>query len=219
MKYLLCNYYNLSVPIGIAILLFTFIDWNNLNYLSAFSLLNLAALNFHFFEEFGFPGGFPYFANTMFAMKNSPRPDRYPINQMVCFLTNWGTALVLYVPPIFFPDKIWLGLAPVIFGLLQIVGHGIMNNIMLKTWYNGGLAAALFGHLPVGIFYIKYIVENNLATSWDWAIGTAIVPIWYILGVRILIAKTLKDINSPYPFDKVEMDKFHTAYKHLPYKK
>lgn len=212
MKYLLRNFYNISVFIGLAIIAYTIYDWNNLHYLSALALLNLAVINFHFYEEFGFPGGFPYFANMMFGYKNSPKPDRYPLNQMSAFLTNWGTALVMYLPPVFLPDKIWLGLTPILFGTMQVVVHGIVNNKMLKTWYNGGLATALFGHLPIAIFYIKYITENNLATVWDYVIAFVLMVVWYVVGIRIFINKAFESLESPYPFAPEEMTRFEKFY-------
>lgn len=98
---------------------------------------------------------------------------------MSAFLTNWVTAIVLYLPLIFFPDVIWFGLAPI-----------------------------LFGHVPIAICYIHYITVNNLASGWDYLIGTVIMVLWYVVGVRIIINKTFEDVNSPYPFDEVEMNKF-----------
>jgi hypothetical protein len=214
MKFILRHFYNISFFVGVVLLALTFVFWKDLHYLQALALLNLAVINFHFFEEFGVPGGFPYFANMMFGYKNSPAPDRFPLNQMSALLTNWGTALVMYVPPIFFSNQIWLGLAPVLFGgAAQLVIHGIVNNKILKTWYNSGLVAVLFGHVPIAVFYIKYIVENNLASVCDWVIAIVLMLVWYVVGVRIIINKLFENINSPYPFDKAEMAKFHKLYK------
>ncbi|PZP43187.1 MAG: HXXEE domain-containing protein [Pseudopedobacter saltans] len=212
MKYLLRNFYNISFFIGIAIIAYTIFDWNNSHYLSSLALLNLAVINLHFFEEFGFPGGFPYFANMMFGYKNSPAPDRFPLNQLSAFLTNWGTAVVMYLLPIFFPKKIWLGLMPIIFGLIQVLVHGIINNKMLKTWYNGGLATALLGHLPIGILYIKYLNKNHLATTWDYLTALILVIIWYVVGIRIIINKSFESETSPYPFAPEEMARFEHFY-------
>lgn len=209
MKFLLRHFYNISLGIGIISIICTIIFWHDMSFLQRLSLLNFAVINFHFFEEFGFPGGFPAYANTMFAYKNSPAPDRYPLNQLSALLINWGTAIVLYLPPILFPDVIWFGLAPILFGgIAQLLIHGIYNNILLKRFYNSGLAAVLFGHVPILIIYIYYITVNNLASGFDYLIGTAIMVSWYIIGVRIIITKSLEDMNSPYPFDEVEMKKF-----------
>lgn len=213
MKFILRHFYNISVFVGIVIILFTVFTWDNLEYLQILALLNLAIINFHFFEEFGFPGGFPYFANMMFGYKNSPAPDRYPLNQMSALLTNWGTGLVMYVPPIFFADQIWLGLVPILFGgLAQLLVHGIVNNRMLKTYYNSGLATVILGHLPIAILYIKYITENNLAAVLDWVLAVVLMVVYYVVVVRIIILKSFEDINSPYPFAPEEMAKFEDFY-------
>ena len=209
MKFLLRHFYNLSVPIGVIIIIGTIIFWQDINALQRLALINLAVINFHFFEEFGYPGGFPKFANTMFAYKNSPRPDRFPLNQMSAFLTNWGTALVLYIPPIIFPNEIWFGLAPILFGgLAQLIVHAIVNNKMLGTYYNAGLATVVFGHLPIAIIYIIYIHTHNLVSFWDYVIGVVIMVLWYVVGIRILINKGFESMNSSYPFAPEEMAKF-----------
>ncbi|MBL4953699.1 HXXEE domain-containing protein [Neobacillus sp. YIM B02564] len=214
MKFLLRHFYNISVFIGIAIIICTAIFWSDLNVLQRLALLNLAVLNFHFFEEFGFPGGFPMFANTMFAYKDSPRPDRFPLNQMSAFLTNWGTAIVLYVPPIIWPDAIWFGLAPILFGgFAQLLMHGIVNNRMLKSVYNAGLASTVLGHLPIAIVYIYYIQTHNLASVWDYIIGTIIFVVWYVVGIRLIINKSFESMDSPYPFAPEEMARFKKPTK------
>lgn len=209
MRFIIRHFYNISAFVGGICVIFAVVFWQELSPLQRLALLNFVVINFHFFEEFGFPGGFPTFANTMFACKNSPAPDRYPLNQLSACLTNWGTAIVLYLPPIFFPELIWFGLAPIIFGgVAQLIMHGLYNNLLLKRYYNAGLISTLFGHFPIAIVYIHYIVMNNMATIWDWIIGIAIMFIWYIVGVRIIIVKSCESINSRYPFDEVELNRF-----------
>lgn len=214
MKFLLRHFYNISIFIGIITILLTIVFWQDLVVLQRLALLNLAILNFHFFEEFGFPGGFPKFANTMFAYKNSPRPERFPLNQMSAFLTNWGTALVLYIPPIIFPNELWFGLAPIIFGgFAQLIIHGIVNNRMLGTYYNAGLLSVLIGHLPIAIIYIYYIHTHNMVSFWDYIIGIIIMVLWYVVGIRVIINKSLEDMNSPYPFAPEEMKNLSIKYR------
>ncbi|MGJ5712806.1 HXXEE domain-containing protein [Staphylococcus auricularis] len=145
----------------------------------------------------------------MFAYKNSPRPERFPLNQMSALLINWGTALILYIPPIFFPEKIWFGLSPILFGgLAQLIVHGVVNNKMMGTLYNVGLATVLFGHFPIMVIYIIYIHTQHLVSGWDYLIGVIIMVVWYVVGVRLLISKGFENINSPYPFAPEEMARF-----------
>lgn len=209
MKFLLKNWYNINGIVGIITIIAAAIFWNEMHFLQGLDILNFGVLNLHVFEEFRFPGGFPMFANTMFAMKNSPRPNRYPLNRMSALLTNWVTAFVLYVPPIIWPNAVWFGLAPILFGgAAQLLMHGIYNNILLKRFYNAGLCAVVFGHVPIMIVYIHYIITHNMVTVSDWIWGIVIMSVWYVVGVRIIINKTFEDIDSPYPFSDEEMRRF-----------
>ena len=214
MKFLLKNWYNINGVVGILTIIVAIVFWEKMSLLQGLAVLNFGVLNLHVFEEFQLPGGFPMFANTMFAMKDSPRPDRYPLNRMSALLTNWATALILYVPPIIWPDAVWFGIAPILFGgAAQLLIHGIYNNILLKRLYNAGLCAVVFGHVPIMIVYIRYIVTHNMATPWDWVVGITIMVAWYVIGVRLIINNTLKNINSPYPFDDDEMKRFKVPRK------
>ena len=214
MKFLLRHWYNISAVIGILCVIGAIVFWNELSLLQGLALLNFAVINFHFFEEFGFPGGFPKFANTIFAPKNSTRPERYPLNQLSALVINWLTGIVMYLLPVFFPDAIWLGLGAVIFGgVMQLLVHGIYNNIVLKRFYNAGLASVVLGHLPIAIVYIYYITVHNLASGWDWFFGIVFIFFWYIVVIRIVIPKMFEDPNSPYAFDEVEMSRFKGVKK------
>lgn len=133
--------------IGVVIIVFTVLTWSHWHYLQALALLNLAVIFLHFYEEFELQGGFPKFANTLFVPKDSTPDiaDCYPLKNMSALWTSWRTAIVMYLIPVFFPDVIWLGLVPMIFGgVAQLLIHGIANNVMLKTWYNAGLFVVVY---------------------------------------------------------------------------
>ena len=70
-----------------------------------------------------------------------------------------------------------------------------------------GNFSVIFGHLPIGVFYMYYVVTNNLATPTDWIIGFAIFLFIGIFLVGILGYKLLADKNSPYPYDDEELYK------------
>lgn len=215
MKFILAHWIKLSAVIGAAVLVFTLASWPHWHYLQALALLNLAVIFFHFFEEFEFPGGFPTFSNTLFAPKDSTPDiaDRYPLNNMSALWVNWGTALVMYLTPVFFHDVIWLGLVPMLFGgVAQLIVHGIVNNKMLNTWYNSGLFVVVFGHLPLMVAYIAYIERHGLAAWWDYVIAVVLMVAWYVGVIRILIPKLWERKDSPYPFAPALMEKFGKLY-------
>src|SRR5262245_27554375 len=75
-------------------------------------LLNFAVLPLHQFEEYGWPGGFPWIHNEVFDPRGGPA-DRYPLNQNNALFINvvaWPICLL----PTFFPAALWLGLAMVL---------------------------------------------------------------------------------------------------------
>lgn len=218
MRFLLKNWVTLSAVIGGLIVLFTLLTWQDWSLLQILAWLNLAVIFFHFFEEFTWPGGFPKFANTLFAAKDSTPEiaDRYPLNNMSALWINWGTAIFMYLPPIFFPHLIWLGLIPMIFGgVAQLIMHAIVNNKMLKSYYNAGLATTLCGHFPLLVIYVYEIEKHHLATWLDYVIAVFLMVVWYVGVIRILIPKIWEDKHSPYAFTSAQMAKFDKLYPNV----
>jgi hypothetical protein len=114
-----------------------------------------------------------------------------------------------YILPIFFPHLVWLGLAQILFGMAQFLMHGIFANLRMKTWYNPGLGAVVFLHLPIGFYYIWYVYANNLIQPWHWLAG-----IGFMVVATVLIFSPLqlfKDKNSEYAFSAEEMERFKIA--------
>lgn len=160
----------------------------------------------HQFEEYAAPGGFPGIGNiALFGERRNP--DRYPLNANQVMISNVFLTYPFYVIPIFFPGLIWLGLIQIGQGMVQIINHGIVTNVRMKTVYNPGLGTVVFVHWPLGLYYIAYVHEHHLATTADYLIGlvgafASMVLLW--LGpIRLL-----RDRNSKYPFTEDQMFKY-----------
>jgi hypothetical protein len=82
-----------------------------------------------------------------------------------------------------FPNLIWLGLPQVFFGFFQFLGHGIIMNVKGRKLYNPGLAAVIFLHVPIGIYYIRYVTQHGLVTRMDYIWGFAALPVAIVLIV------------------------------------
>jgi len=46
-----------------------------------------------------------------------------------------------------------------------------MTPIKFRRMYNPGLAAVVFLHIPIGVYYLYYIHANGMVSVWDWVIG------------------------------------------------
>ncbi len=207
MKFLRRHWYDIGGVIAIVAVAYLAIFWSQLDMLVRLLLMSFIAILVHQYEEYGFPGGAPALLNI--AMRNSDRPDRYPLNQNSAMIGNVLITYVVYLLPVFLPHVIWLGLAPMLMGFGQFIMHGIIGNRKLKSLYNPGLGAVVFLHIPIGIYYIYYITSNGLVRGTDWVLAFIyLIPVTVgILG--ILTYKVLADRNSKYPFDPVEMERFH----------
>jgi hypothetical protein len=205
------HWYNIGLFIGISVLVLTVIQWRTFGVLQLILLLNFVTLLFHQFEEYGWPGGEPAIMNKV--LQPSEIPDRYPLNQNSAMITNVIAAYPFYLLPVLFPNIIWLALGPVLFGLMQIVVHGIVTNVKLKTIYNPGLLAVLVGHVPLGGYYLYYIHINNLATVWDWVFGVVYLLGFVAIVMKWLTYQWLAKKDSPYVFADVEMKRFNVDAK------
>jgi hypothetical protein len=200
------HWYNIGLVIAIGVLVLLIGRWQMFDVLQRLLLLNFAVLLLHQFEEYGWPGGGPPLVNK--AVRKGDRPDRYPLNQNNAMFINVICAYPFYLIPVFFPDVIWLGLAPVLFGLGQFAGHGVLVNLKIKALYNPGLFAVLMGHVPIGVAYLYVIYSGHLVTWWDWVFALAYIAVFIGFFMQTVGYGWLASKDSPYPFDDVEMRRF-----------
>lgn len=166
-------------------------------------MFSFMALLVHQFEEYVLPGGGPVVINKAnFGEKVNYR--NYPGNMQSAMIVN-NSAYIFYIAAIIFPKFIWLGLGTMFFNLFQLIGHGLKMNKGMRTWYNPGLASVIFLFVPISIYYMFFIVNNELVTPLDWVAG-ALTFIIATLLTTILPVQLLKNVNSPYvvPESQVE---------------
>lgn len=206
LKFYRRNWYSVGLILFIALSFFMGFLGSKFSSIQIILIYSFMALLIHQFEEYSYPGGFPSIFNTA-VLGEKKVPERYPLNANQALITNVFLAYPFYIIAILFPNFIWLGLAQIFFGMAQLIVHGIVVNVRLKSLYNPGLAAVVFLHWPIGIYYIWYVTTNNLANTGDFIIGiiatiiAAIVTI--ILPMRLSASK-----ESKYPFSEAEMGGF-----------
>lgn len=181
-------------------------------------MFSFMALLVHQFEEYVLPGGGPVVINKAnFGEKVNYR--NYPGNMQSAMIVN-NSAYIFYIAAIIFPKFIWLGLGTMFFNLFQLIGHGLKMNKGMRTWYNPGLVSVIFLFVPISIYYMFFIVNNELVTSLDWVAG-ALTFIIATLLTTILPVQLLKNVNSPYvvPESQVEACNKVQAFASLDSKK
>ncbi len=186
---------------------FSVIVWHNsFSVIRLLLIMSFMALLVHQFEEYAKPGGFPSIFNTV-VLGEKKIPNHYPLNPNSAMITNVYLGYTFYIIPIFFPNLIWLGIAQIMFGIFQIIIHGIVINIKLKSLYNPGLASVILLHFPIGIYYINYVVMHNLANAVDFIIGIALTLVAGFIIIFIPV-KFGANKESKYHFSDIEMGGF-----------
>lgn len=201
------NWYNVNAGVAVLALSILAAFWSHFDVVQRCIIANFAVMNLHHWEEFGFPGGFTGMCNI--TRYGSDRPAHYPLNQIIAALGNNWFNYAVYLPPLFFPKVGWFALCPMAFGLVEVVGHGVVFNILMRRPYNPGLATSVFGFLPIGVIYLKHAQVHNLTGGIDWLYAMVFAFanyffIFYFVGIHLL-----GDKNTPYFFTKEEMDRFN----------
>ena len=206
MKFFRRNWYYIG---GILFVILSFVMGffgSRVSHIQLILIYSFMALLIHQFEEYGLPGGFPALFNIIMNGETKA-PDRFPQNSHLAMVVNVPLAYSFYIAAILFPHVIWLGLATMFFGLSQILFHGIVMNRSLKSFYNPGLAACIFLHGPIGVYYIWYVATNGLAGTWDY-VGGIIVMILAAVVIVVLPIRAFSSREAKYPFSKDEMERF-----------
>ena len=82
-------------------------------------LASIAVLFLHFFEEFGFPGGFPWMGVKVLLGSREKDSTKWNCNNLNSMFGNRGFLVLVYFLPLVLPDVHFLLLEAMIFSLLE----------------------------------------------------------------------------------------------------
>ena len=207
-RFLSKNWYYIGGVLFVALAFLVGFFGDALDPLRKILLLSFMALLVHQFEEYAIPGGFPAVYNIG-LMGEKEFPDRRPLNRKSSLIVNVIGGYPFYLLAIIFPGVIWLGLAQVLFGMVQFLIHGIVINARMKTFYNPGLGTVVFLHWPIGLYYIWYVYTHGLIQPWHWIAAVACTVLAALLIIMLPIRAFTNDMNPAYAFSAEEMDRFH----------
>ncbi len=192
----------LAAGVSLAMTIFMMRSRNKRARAQLWSAWNLVALMLHQCEEYRVPGYFPGQFNA--GVLKSETPDHYPLNTQLAMVINTALAYPMYVLPVLFPKKVWLGLAPVFMGFGQVLVHGLIFPLRAKARYGPGFVTALGLHLPIGIAYLRQIRREQPVTGTDWIKG-GIALIGFAVGGIAAPILLFRDKESPYRFTQRQM--------------
>lgn len=138
-------------------------------------LASIIILLIHFFEEFGYPGGFPLLG--MKVMMNSDELDhtKWNCNNLNCLFGNWGFLFLIYIIPLVLPNIKVFTLSAMLFLFAEVLMHLVIFPIRLKAFYNAGMiTGALLG--VIGLYYFGVVFDATLYVWYDYVLAV----LWFI---------------------------------------
>jgi hypothetical protein len=144
-----------------ATLIYVLADWRRRPVLQRLVSLQFFFVFLHIMEESRFPGGFSEMveAKLNFTLTN-PHFGEFVLSTVV---------LLMFVPPLLFPRRTFLAMAPMVLGVFELVAHTAAIWMFDRpTPYTPGLATAACLLFPVGAYSIYYAVKNGLMRRIDW---------------------------------------------------
>ena len=139
-------------------------------------LASITILFLHFFEEFGYPGGFPLMG--MKVMMNSDEMDstKWDANNLSSMFGNWGFLVLLYVLPLFLPNVRFLTLSAMMFLFAEVFMHLLLFPVKLKTFYNAGQITAVLGLGFIGCYYFTTVFNPTMFVWYDYVLAV----VWFV---------------------------------------
>lgn len=165
------NWYNVSVGLALVSLLVAVFIADDI--IPRLLWLSIAILFLHFFEEFGFPGGFPWMGVKVLLGSREMDSTKWDCNNLNSMFGNWGFLFFIYALPLILSDVRFLTLAAMIFSILELIMHLILFNVKQKTIYNPGAVTAIFGLAPIGIYYFAAVFDKSLFVWSDYIAAVA----------------------------------------------
>lgn len=174
MKKIINHWYDISVYLaGMTALIVVFLP---LDTIQKYLLVSIVVMFLHFFEEFGFPGGFPLMGMKVLMNSDEMDSTKWDCNNLSSMFGNWGFLLLLYILPLLLPDVRFLTLSAMLFLFMEVLMHLVFFPIRLKTFYNAGQITAVLGLGAIGCLYFLTAFDAQLFVWYDYVLAV----VWFI---------------------------------------
>ena len=160
-------------------------------------LAAITILFLHFFEEFGFPGGFPYMGMKVLMKSEETDSTKWSCNNLSSMFGNWGFLFLLYIIPLIFPIN-FLILFGMLFLFAEVFMHLILFNVAMKTFYNPGMITGIFGCGAIGIYYFTQVFDKNIFVTTDYIFAVIYFVAVFVFSFR---SKLYWDLGKKFGYD------------------
>lgn len=212
MNFLRHHWYDIGFGISLVLLGFFIGVYDRISELRMLALLNLIILLWRQFESYRFPGGYPATFNYLASGHIENNVDRYPLNSHNSFFINIVLTIAFALPAIF-AKGVSLAFMPIAFGILSPI---FTIYFMARRKYFGyipGLFFSLFGHLPLGIYWLYQVIYHEWFGFTDVLRGVLYLVLFCVIFMLNFGFGLFISSKSEYPFTESEMERGGFAKK------
>lgn len=176
MRTIINNWHNISVFLACAVALIAVLV--PMDVVTRLLLASIFILFLHFFEEFGWPGGFAYMGMKVMMHSGEPDCSKWGVNNLSSMFGNWGFLVLLYILPLCLPGVRFLALSAFMFLFAELLMHWVLFPIALRTYYNAGQITALaLGIIGIYYFFFGGGFDPTILYWYDWVLAI----VWFII--------------------------------------
>ena len=166
--------------LAVIVVFYLLLNWSTMPVLQRMVSLFFCAVVLHLWEEGRFPGGF-----TEMITRKLDFTQRDP--HFGEFITADYVLIITFVP-LFFPKVTWLAIAPMLLGIIEVIAHlGAIRMFNLQRFYSPGLVTAVVVMLPISIYTIVYVVQNDLMQPVFWLFSLIYMVIGVLIAQQIVV--------------------------------
>lgn len=171
-KFLEKNSIWFSTVIGLGVAVFTIVNWQSMPMMQRLVALYFIAISLHEWEEMHFPGGFVEMVLQGIGFKLK--------NQGFAMLSLFVGEMFIAFVPLFFPNIIWMCVAPLLLGFIETIAHLAATRMnKSKKFYSPGMITSLLVMLPISIYGIVYVIQSGIMKPiyWLYSLLWLVVPV------------------------------------------
>ncbi|WP_042662807.1 HXXEE domain-containing protein [Haloferax sp. ATB1] len=170
----------LVTGLGVIVAAWVLLNWSTLPLLQRLVGLFFVATVLHLWEEGKIPGGF----TDLIA----EQLDFVSDNQHFGEIITVTYVLFITLVPLFFPQVVFLAMAPMMLGVVEVVAHLAMIRMFdLDRFYSPGLLTAVFLMLPISVVGIVYTLRQGLLEPLQWVFSIVYMLAGLMLAQQVVI--------------------------------
>jgi len=179
-NFIVKNTLYLVTALSVIVAIYVIIRWSAMPVLQRMVCIFFIGLVLHLWEESKFPGGFTdMITKSLNFTQSNPH---FGENITVIYV------LIITFIPLFFPMVVFLAVAPMMLGILELVAHliAIKMNVS-KRFYSPGLITAALVLVPISVYSIVYVIQNNLMEPLWWLYSFLYMLFGLLMAQQIVV--------------------------------